>query len=201
MAIFKKIILVGDGAVGKTSLRKSFMGASFKENYMMTIGADFSVKEFPVNTIHGANILQYQIWDLAGQQSFKAVRGLYYGGTNGVLLVYDITNRTSFANVKHWLTELKNQSASPLPPVVVIANKTDLQNVADHPVEKTEAQESIRQLSSFYWGDTDGTIGIPLLETSAKTGENVDKAFYFLGQIILERMKQKTTIHSSFRKQ
>ena len=85
--------------------------------------------------------------------------------------------------------------------MVVIANKTDLQNVADHPVEKTEAQESIRQLSSFYWGDTDGTIGIPLLETSAKTGENVDKAFYFLGQIILERMKQKTTIHSSFRKQ
>ena len=189
MAIFKKIILIGDGAVGKTSLRKRFMGASFKESYMLTIGADFSIKEFPINSNRGVEILQYQIWDLAGQQTFKAVRGLYYGGVNGALLVYDITNHDSYNNVKNWLLELKSHCLQPPPPIVIIANKVDLRDVVDHSIQRSDGIELVRQLSSFYWGNN-VNIGIPFLETSAKTGENVDIDFYYIVQIILERMKK-----------
>ena len=84
-----KIILAGDGAVGKTSLREQYLGRGFTGQYLQTIGADFALK---TDTVAGENV-KYQIWDLAGQPRFKTVRSVYYIGAVGALLVFDITSR------------------------------------------------------------------------------------------------------------
>ena len=87
-----KITLLGDGAVGKTSLRKTYLGEGFKDGYSMTIGADFAVKRLRIDD----QDFVAQIWDLAGQQRFSAVREVYYRGTSGCLLVFDISRRSVF---------------------------------------------------------------------------------------------------------
>ncbi|MHA1451066.1 MAG: GTP-binding protein, partial [Candidatus Hodarchaeales archaeon] len=96
-----KIALIGDGAVGKTALRERFIGREFKANYLMTIGADFATYK---TTVDGKEI-KFQIWDLAGQQRFESVRTLYYRGTMGALMVYDVTRAETFQNTPKWIEE------------------------------------------------------------------------------------------------
>ncbi|MFV2014680.1 MAG: Rab family GTPase, partial [Candidatus Heimdallarchaeota archaeon] len=86
--------LLGDAAVGKTSLRKKFMGEGFKKSYGMTIGADFAVYKMAGYTLH--------IWDLAGQIRFSRILKAYYVGTVGSLIVFDVTNKESFHNLPSW---------------------------------------------------------------------------------------------------
>ena len=103
MALFAKVILAGDGAVGKTSLRKRFMESVFDGQYLMTIGADFSVKEIDVKMGSEKLQVKMQIWDLAGQPRFQEVRSVYYSGVVGAVLVYDVTRPDSFENTTKWL--------------------------------------------------------------------------------------------------
>ncbi|MFX1513985.1 MAG: Rab family GTPase [Promethearchaeota archaeon] len=120
--LLMKICLLGDGAVGKTSLRERYLGKGFKSGYTMTIGADFAVKESNVD----GNEIKFQIWDLAGQPRFSSVRELYYKGSVGGLLVYDCTRPESYQNLDGWIEELwKNNGRGKLP-LVLIANKVDL---------------------------------------------------------------------------
>ena len=99
-----KIIVVGDGAVGKTALSVRFDQGTFEQSYKMTIGADFFVKIVEVEDSQGAiHRIKFQVWDTAGQERFGSIRPLYYRGARGGLLVYDVTNRKSFTNVeKRW---------------------------------------------------------------------------------------------------
>jgi len=97
-----KVVLIGDGAVGKTSIRNRFMGYGFETSHLMTLGADFSLKE--VN--RGDEIWKFQIWDLAGQEMFQQVRARFYQGAMGALLVFDITRKQTFLNITNWLNEL-----------------------------------------------------------------------------------------------
>ena len=90
-----KLVLAGDGAVGKTTLRRRYLGEGFQSSYMMTIGADFAVKRVDI----GGRQITFQIWDLAGQQSFKLVRGSFYSGAFAALLCFDLTNQVSFDNL------------------------------------------------------------------------------------------------------
>ncbi|MHA1533051.1 MAG: Rab family GTPase [Candidatus Heimdallarchaeota archaeon] len=142
-----KIVLLGDGAVGKTSIRQQYLGKGFKEGYSMTIGADFCVKRVELSTM----IITFQIWDLAGQQRFDVVREVYYRGSSGALLVFDVSNASSFENLPAWLNELTKNNYERIVPIVLIGNKTDLRGY---------------------------------LETSAKTGLNVDEAFMLLSKQI-----------------
>ena len=98
-----KVCLLGDGAVGKTALRKRYLGKQFSSGYVMTIGADFAVKKTEINTNDGTKSVKFQIWDLAGQPRFNSVRELYYKGSHGGLLVFDITRRDSFSNLNSWV--------------------------------------------------------------------------------------------------
>ena len=191
MAIFKKVVLIGDSAVGKTSLRKHFMGTSLDQNYLMTIGADLSIKEVHLEITSGIKVLQYQIWDLAGQGSFNTVRSIYYNGTSGVLVVYDITNQDSYHNIKNWLIELKKHFQKPLPVLILIANKVDLRNTCTNAISTSQGQVLREQLATFYWGKEE-PYEIPFFETSAVTGENVENVFSKLGHLMLEKDKKKT---------
>ena len=101
MAVQKKILLLGDGAVGKTSLVHRFVEGVFKEQYKATIGVDIFQKV--VNTPAGE--CELQIWDLSGQSHFSAVRSKFYSKAEGALLVFDLTNADTFNNLESWVSE------------------------------------------------------------------------------------------------
>lgn len=175
-----KICLLGDGAVGKTALRERYLGKQFSSGYVMTIGADFAVKKATIDTEEGAKEVKFQIWDLAGQPRFNSVRELYYKGSHGGLLVFDITRRDSFTNLKAWINELFSNSGRGKMPVVILGNKVDLRNKSESCVEVEEVYEFIFDLKI----EKDLPFEIPYLETSAKTGENVDESFSKLAKTI-----------------
>lgn len=168
-----KVVLLGDGAVGKTSMRQQYLGKGFKEGYSMTIGADFCVKRVELSNM----VVTFQIWDLAGQQRFDVVREVYYRGSSGALLVFDVSNPRSFENLPSWLNELTKNNYDRIVPIVLIGNKTDLRGTV--PCLPKEAGQQYASALTSWTG-----FEVPYLETSAKTGLNVDQAFALLsGQI------------------
>ncbi|MFQ5833603.1 MAG: GTP-binding protein [Candidatus Thorarchaeota archaeon] len=180
-ALFK-VVLMGDGSVGKTSLRRTYMGEGFRANYMITIGADFAVKKMELAGGHDVSI---QIWDLAGQEHFKSVRSTFYKGAQGTLAVYSTVERSSFDNIPHWLEECWTNAGKKIP-VVLIGNKIDLRDqFKDNPVMQqtivtTEEGQALAKRIE------DRGVQTSFLETSAKTGTNVEAAFLELAIKILE---------------
>ncbi|MHA1238700.1 MAG: Rab family GTPase [Candidatus Odinarchaeia archaeon] len=167
-----KVLLLGDGAVGKTSLISMFTQGFMKKDYKMTIGVDIMAKTVRV----GDTVAKLSIWDLAGQQRFKAIRGAFYGGVAGAMLVFDLTRAITFKNLVNWLEELY-QYGSPDVPVILIGNKSDLPKLREVKDEDIE------------WFATE--IGCEYLLTSAKTGENVENAFYLLTKKMIEHASGK----------
>lgn len=158
-----KVVIVGDAAVGKTSLLVRYIKGIFSASYILTIGVAFSVKD----VIIGENVLRMQIWDTGGQERFGPIRQLYYRGAKGVLVVYDRANRTSFDRVGYWLREVEKGCGKV--PVVLVSNKQDLE--AEVPPE--EGRNLAEECS------------IAFMETSAKTDLNTVQAFSMLAENIL----------------
>lgn len=179
-----KIALLGDGAVGKTSLRHRFMGNSFNKSYMMTIGADFAIKSLEAN----GHQIKFQIWDLAGQPRFAAVRETYYRGALGALVVFDITAPESFRNVGSWVDDLWKYSGKGQVPLVILGNKLDLRDNYAETVTSDQGNLVAKQISQKCLGEG---FSVPYLEASAKTGANVNLAFSLLGQQISRFIAQR----------
>ena len=121
-----KLVIIGDPAVGKTSIRRKYLGETTIKEYIYTIGADFATKRIKL-----ANNLtvQYQIFDLAGQPKFDKVRSSFYNGAQAAILVYDITNNTTLKNMQKWVSEAKrNNEDGSLETFVVVGNKIDLKD-------------------------------------------------------------------------
>ncbi|MHA1464755.1 MAG: Rab family GTPase [Candidatus Heimdallarchaeaceae archaeon] len=173
MASYKytfKILLLGDGAVGKTSLVQRFIHNKFQSGYLMTIGMEpYSRFE----TIKDTRIC-LQLWDIAGQDRFASMRRIFFKGSLGALVTYDITRRQSFENLKTWIKEAQNES--PRIMLMLVGNKNDLEDLRDVSTEegKKFAEES-------------GCIGF--IETSAKSGTNVAEAFLAMGEEILNSVE------------
>ncbi len=178
-----KIILIGDGAVGKTSIRRRYLGEGFKDDYQMTIGADLAAKES--STIYsGGKQIKYLIWDLAGQPRFNHVRKAYYMSAVGALVVFDITRPESFQNMVTWMNELWRHNGRGPVPLIILGNKTDLCERGLTCVAEEKAFTFVKRLSDLshkYKG-----FKIHFLPTSAKTGMNIDKAFELLGEAIMD---------------
>ena len=164
-----KIVLIGDGAVGKTSLRRTFMGKSFRENYILTIGADFSIKDLDFEGYP----VKLQIWDLAGQPRFSDVRGAYYMGCYGAVVVFDITRPNTFSNIDYWINELIKFNDNKLVPMIIIGNKSDLRETSPPEIQVTKMAAEAYAMTLSQWGG----FKISYMETSAKTGENVENSF------------------------
>ncbi len=162
-----KTVLLGDGGVGKTSLRHRYLGEGFKQNYMATIGADFAIKRLDKD---GNNIMQ--IWDLAGQPRFSIVREGYYIGTKGAILVYDISRPETFYSIPNWIAELMDNidEADPVP-MALVGNKADLRKLKGDFITVEQGEDYAKELGE--WAE----LEIPHIETSALTGLNVDKMF------------------------
>ncbi|MCG3217387.1 MAG: GTP-binding protein [Candidatus Heimdallarchaeota archaeon] len=170
-----KIVLLGEGAVGKTSLRKRYMGEGFEQAYSITIGSDFSIAN---KVIDGYKVI-FQIWDLSGQPSFKIVRTGFYMGTHAALIVFDLANKHSFDEMENWINELYQHGTRGKVPIVIVGNKNDL--------IPQVSEESIEQFLAICASLSDTPVKLHYLETSALTGENVETVFDVLGRFFFEK--------------
>ncbi|MHA1721705.1 MAG: GTP-binding protein [Candidatus Baldrarchaeia archaeon] len=162
-----KIVVVGDLAVGKTSLVVRYAENKFPTSYKPTIGADIMVK---MVDLKGKKV-RLAIWDIAGHETFQKIRRYYYQGAAGALILYDVTNPESFEHVKDWYDDVVSHCGKI--PVVLIGNKIDLKDQRKVTTEQGVKKAEEMRLSKF-------------LETSAKTGANVHSAFV---SIIEEALK------------
>jgi small GTP-binding protein len=155
-----KVVIAGDGTVGKTSLVRRFCEGKFRSARVATIGVDFYTQR--VRIARGSDrekVVKLSIWDLAGQERFGIVRTGFYRGSRAAALVYDVTSLASLGNLKRWRDEVHD--AVPDLPFVVVGNKVDL--------ERAVTQELARAAANY--------LGAPYLETSALSGEGVAALF------------------------
>ena len=169
-----KVVLAGDGAVGKTSIRERYMGKGFTGQYLKTIGADFASKKIQ----KGDNAITFQIWDLAGQESYSAVRSTFYKGAVAGLFVFDVQDPATMTNLKHWIEEAIEGSNNSILVYFIIANKIDL--VDKRRVSREMALEFCNRLTK------ETGIHFYYCETSALTGQNIGETFDLLAYKILE---------------
>ena len=117
-----KICLIGDGYVGKTSIRRKYLGQGFRSNYIPSLGVDFAQKTVMYDDDESVRLV---IWDIAGQPGYKTIRSVYYKGSLGSLLVFDIARPATYENARRWLRELWNNSGRGKIPVILIGNKIE----------------------------------------------------------------------------
>ena len=155
-----KVILVGDGRVGKTSLVNVLSYSKFSDQYKMTIGATFASKDVYVN----GRLVKLSIWDLAGQPRFNEVSRIFIKGAKGVLYVFDLTRKETLRNLLNWYKMVKREVGDI--PNVVIGNKIDI-------VPNTEEFDSFAEKFAEECGGK-------YIKTSAKQKKNVREAFLTL---------------------
>ena len=165
-----KLILGGDGAVGKTSMVQRFIEGIFRTDYKATIGTSITKKECQFDGLDSK--IRFIIWDLAGQPQFNRIRHHYYEDADAGILVYDITRRDTFENIKKWYLEIKDKAKQNIL-MILVGNKTDLNK--SRVVTTTEAENLAKEL------------GLSYIETSAMTGENINDTFKMMA---LQLIKQ-----------
>jgi len=163
-----KVSVIGDYAVGKTSLIQRYMTNTFSEDYKATIGAAISTFD---TEVHNTKV-SLQVWDLAGQTTFRRVRAQYLFGTDFALVVFDLTRPETLESVKEWVADLR--SAVPDAFCFLVGNKSDL--VEERAVTAEEAQAMADQLKM-----------VGYMETSAKDGSNVRELFTTIARVLLEQ--------------
>ncbi len=167
-----KICLLGEAAVGKTSLVYRFIENRFRDNYKSTLGVNLLKKDIVLDDYGGVSA---QIWDLGGQESFRSLRKLYLEGANGAFVIFDTTKRKTFDKLDEWIQSFKESRGNR--PLLLIGNKIDLSD--KQKVEESEVKEYAEKNSTEF------------ILTSAKTGENVEKAFKGLVKTILDEVSKE----------
>jgi Ras-related protein Rab-1A len=202
----KKIILLGDGAVGKTSLIRRFVTDKFDDSYIGTIGSKVTAKTLQIavddgisyssisgvplgisNSPNLATILyiKLQIWDILGQKGYTKLYHSSFKGTDGVFLVADITRKDSLNNLEsYWIPNVKNIVGTV--PSIILVNKSDLTYNAE--INEKDLGEFAKKYK------------VPYLYTSAKSGENVKNAFFYIGKKMLEQKRSEPPAPSAIPK-
>jgi len=165
-----KFLIIGSAGSGKSCILHNFIENKFKEDSSHTIGVEFGSRIVNV----GGKAIKLQIWDTAGQERFRSVTRSYYRGAAGALLVYDTTSRDSFNTLSNWLNDTRTL-ASPHIIIILVGNKKDLE----------EAREVTFLEASNFAQEND----LIFLETSAKTGENVEESFLKCAKTILAKIE------------
>ena len=153
-----KLMMIGELAVGKSSLTKRFTDKIFVSNIMGTAGLDMHKKVVKIND-ENINVI---IYDSAGHERFRKITEVQYKGADGLILVYDITDKRSFEWIIEWIDKLKSENYSSMD-ILLIGNKIDLQE------DRKICENDLIELGNLY--------NIPIIETSALTGQSVDEAF------------------------
>uniref|UniRef100_A0A0N5AYT2 Ras family protein n=1 Tax=Syphacia muris TaxID=451379 RepID=A0A0N5AYT2_9BILA len=159
-------MLVGDSCCGKTCLLIRFNDGTFlNNNFISTVGIDYRNKLIDVDDMK----VKLQIWDTAGQERFRSITSSYYRDADALLLVYDVSNRESFVHVRDWLAQIQEYARKTVL-ITLVGNKVDLAN--DRKVKYEEAKHLAK------------TYNISFIETSAKTGHNVQETFLEISRLI-----------------
>ena len=167
-----KVVLVGDSFVGKTNIMSKYLKNEFHEDSKATVGVEFGSKQFNVE----GHSIKAQIWDTAGQERYKAITSAYYKGAKGAFVVYDITRKSSFESIDKWVSDLTAAADKKLT-IVVIGNKCDL--------------EDQRQITKEQGEEKAGKLEVAFMETSALSGENLDKAFEMMINEIFKKCHEE----------
>lgn len=166
-----KYILIGDSGVEKSSLLIHYIEKKFNPTYDVTIGVDYSTK----NLIVDKKNVKMIIWDTTGQENFRAVTRSYYRDTCCVILIYNITDRKSFDSINQWLSDLQKLTFNPV--LMLVGNKSDLEQ--KRCVTFDEGSEFAKNHGMFF------------LETSAKTGANIENVFLNTTSVIMKKINDK----------
>jgi len=163
-----KVIVAGNSGVGKSSLLQQYVDKTFTDQFIATIGVDFKIKSTMLKSGKKAKL---QLWDTAGQERFRSIVASYWRGADGVLLVFDVTERASFDAVKTWAEDI-DRYARPAVQKILIGNKSDMER--KRVVSYEEANNLARRL------------GIVYFETSAKSSNGVQDAFEAISNQVAE---------------
>merc|ERR1711871_1808489 len=169
-----KLLLIGDSGVGKSCLLLRFSDDSFTTSFITTIGIDFKIRTIELD----GKRIKLQIWDTAGQERFRTITTAYYRGAMGILLVYDVTDETSFQNIRTWIRNIE-QHATDNVNKVLLGNKCDILD------KKVVSTEKAQALADEYQ--------IQLFETSAKNNISVEDAFITIASDIKKRLMDNPT--------
>ena len=153
-----KYIIIGDSAVGKSNILLRYIHDQFHDEFQTTIGVEFGAKNIQIND----KIYRIQIWDTAGQENFRSITRAYYKNSVCACVVYDITKRSTFDNVKNWVEDCKKQTPKSVF-LVLIGNKSDLEN--ERKISYEEGENLAVKFNMLFF------------ETSAKNGDNVNNVF------------------------
>ena len=165
-----KLSLIGDGGVGKTSIAQRYVHGVFKADYKATIGTFISKKEWYFEQLNTS--VKFIIWDLAGQDQFQRLWPDYMTDTRAGIIMFDVTNKKSFENIKKW-NEIITRVAHPNVILILVGNKVDLQDSRE--VSSEEGMELAQELKIYY------------METSAKTNKNIDEVFEWVALQIINQ--------------
>ena len=171
-----QLLIIGNSIVGKTSILKKYTTKFFNENYLATVGLDFFTKDETIDN----KIIRIKIWDTAGQERYKAITKCFFQRAQGIIIVFDVTNKKSFDDLKIWIDSINSQSQLTEDlenmPIIIIGNKIDLPNRVIN--KETAVNFSKEQNFDYY-------------ETSAKTGEGVDTAIKELVKKVMVYISKK----------
>ena len=168
-----KIIIFGDAGCGKTTLTQRFLTNLFVSDQTMTIGVDFEVKSLTVDE----QKVKLQIWDFGGEERFRFLLPTYVRGARGGLFLYDITNFSSIAHIDDWLSVIRKEiRAEDAFPIIAVGGKADLVESREVSSEEGIKIAKSRNVNGF-------------IETSSKSGENVEKTFEALTRLMLKEAK------------
>ena len=165
-----KYIIIGDSAVGKSNILLRYIHDKFNEEFHSTIGVEFGAKNLDID----GKIFRIQVWDTAGQETFRSITRAYYKNSVCSFVVYDISNRTTFDNIKSWVDDCKKLRPKAVL-MILVGNKTDLEDKREVSYEE----------GSIYAQKN----GMLFFECSAKTGQNIDKIFNESTREIDKRIK------------
>ena len=167
--VILKFLILGDITVGKTTLLLKYIDNFTPEIYISTLGVDYKTK----NIVYNGTKVTLQIWDTAGQERYKVITKSFIKGTDGIIFMYDITQKESFINVKKWIEETEGENPGDVKKIIV-GNKID--------------KEEDRQVTDEMKEKLNKEVDIDLIEVSAKKGIDVDKVFDILVEKILGNM-------------
>lgn len=181
MVLKKKIVIIGDSAVGKTSLIRRFVFNQFNDSYISTIGSKVTTKECKIKRPHHSVNITFVIWDLIGREGYKGIHARTFAGIHGAILVADLTRKETFENLERYWIPLLLKVVDRVP-LIFACNKSDLE-------DKYEFEPGdIVEIADKYNGHIDRVLPRGLAtsySTSAKTGINVENTFESLGHLLV----------------
>jgi len=170
-----KVIVIGNAFCGKTSLIKRFVKQQIPTNYMPTVGSSICKQSVDVTQNGVTTKVNLMLWDIAGQVQFNQLHHVYYQGTKGIIMVFDLTNPFTFRDLQKWHAELVKEKIDTCP-IILVGNKSDLVN--ELRVAASDVEQIMTQLKI-----------VDFIPTSALTGENVDKLFNTMAIKLFEKLK------------